>query len=140
MNKVIISGNVGKDPEIRYGGQNNTCVARYSLAVRRSFAEDGEQDTDWLNIVAFSKNAEFAEKYITKGTKLIIEGRIQTGSYDNKDGQKVYTTDIVVERQEFAESKKSATNDNEQHTETTQTQLDDFMNLPTDIEEELPFN
>lgn len=142
MNKAIISGAVGRDPEVKYGGANNTCVARYSLAVRRPFAKDGDQDTDWLNIVAFGKSGEFAEKFVRKGTKLIIEGRIQTGSYTNKDGQKVYTTDIVAEHQEFAESKKSAESNTEQRTEATQMQMDDFVNaIPeTDgLESELPF-
>ncbi len=138
MNKVIMSGHVGRDPEIRYGGENNTCIARYSLAVRRPFAKDGEQDTDWLNLVAFGKQGEFAEKYIAKGTKLIVEGRIQTGSYTNKEGQKVYTTDIVVERQEFAESKKASEN-NANESNQVQTDDDGFMNLPEGIQEELPF-
>ncbi len=138
MNKWIGSGFCGKDPEIKYGGANNTCVARYSLAVRRPFAKEGEQDTDWLNLVAFGKNGEFAERHIRKGTKLIVEGRIQTGSYTNKDGQTVYTTDVVVEHQEFAESKKSAESSGSQHVEATQAQMDDFMPAD-DMAEELPF-
>ena len=140
MNRAVISGFVGRDPEIKYGGANNTCIARYSLAVKRPFAKEGEVDTDWISCIAFSRNGEFAEKYIRKGTKLIVEGRIQTGSYTNKDGQKVYTTDVVVDNQEFAESKKSAS-ENNQHVEATQTQLEDFMNIPSDnnIESELPF-
>ncbi len=137
MNKWIGSGFCGKDPEVRYGGANNTCIARYSLAVRRPFAKEGEQDTDWLSLVAFGKNGEFAEKHIRKGTKLIVEGRIQTGSYTNKDGQTVYTTDIVVEHQEFAESKKTAGESN-QRIEATQTQMDDFMPAE-DYGEGLPF-
>lgn len=139
MNKWIGLGFCGKDPEVKYGGTNNTCIARYSLAVRRQFAKDGEEDTDWINCVAFGRNAEFAEKYLRKGTKIIVEGRIQTGSYTNKDGQKVYTTDVVIENQEFAESKKSSEDSAPTHTEASQTQMETFMNVP-DIEEELPFN
>lgn len=141
MNRVIASGIVGRDPEIKYGGANNTCIARYSLAVKRRYAKEGEQDTDWFNLVAFGKVGEFAEKHIRKGTKLIVEGHLQTGSYTNKDGQKVYTTDLVVESQEFAESKKSAESSGSQHVEATQAQLDDFMNIADadELAEELPF-
>lgn len=106
MNKVILMGRLTRDPEVRYGsGENSTAVARYTIAVDRRFKRDGEQNADFIGCVAFGRNAEFAEKYLRQGTKIVLTGRIQTGSYTNRDGQKVYTTDIVVEEQEFAESK-----------------------------------
>lgn len=108
MNKVILIGRLCADPEVRYSqGENASAVARYRLAVDRRFKRDGEAEADFISCVAFAKNGEFAEKYLQKGTKIAITGRIQTGSYTNRDGQKVYTTDIVVEEQEFAESKAS---------------------------------
>lgn len=129
MNKVILMGRLVKDSEVRYGGANNSAVARFTLAVDRKFKKDGEPTADFINCVAFGKTAEFLEKYGKKGTKFIVEGRIQTGSYE-KDGKKVYTTDIAIESVEFAESK---TKDSE-----PQTTNDGFM--PLDIEESLPFN
>ena len=106
MNKVILMGRLTRDPEIRYSqGERSTAVARYSLAVNRTFKRDGDPDADFINCVAFGRQAEFAEKYFHKGIRIVITGRIQTGSYTNKDGVRVYTTDIVVEEQEFAESK-----------------------------------
>lgn len=107
MNKVILMGRLTRDPEIRYSqGANGTmAVARYTMAVDR---RNGNNEADFINCVAFGKLGEFAEKYLRKGVKLLVEGRIQTGSYTNKDGQKVYTTDVVVENQEFAESKTNA--------------------------------
>lgn len=111
MNKVILMGRLTRDPEVRYGtGENSTAVARYTIAVDRRFKRDGEQNADFIGCVAFGRNAEFAEKYLRQGTKIGLTGRIQTGSYTNRDGQKVYTTDIVVEEQEFAESKAVAGN------------------------------
>lgn len=104
MNKVLISGRLTADPEVRYSNSGDA-IARYTLAVDRRFKKDGEQNADFIRCIVFGKGAEFAEKYLHKGTKMIIEGRIQTGSYKNKDGQTVYTTDVVVESQEFAESK-----------------------------------
>ena len=104
MNKVILMGRCTKDPEVRYGGANNTAVAKFSLAVDRRIKKEGEQAADFISCAAFGKTAEFLEKYGKKGTKFVIEGRIQTGSYTNKDGNKVYTTDVVVENVEFAES------------------------------------
>lgn len=133
MNKVILMGRTTKDAEVRYGGQNgDKAVARFNLAVDRRFKVEGGQTADFINCVAFGKTAEFLEKYGKKGTKFVVEGRIQTGSYD-KDGQKVYTTDVAVESVEFAESKGS---------QTTQPQTDNdrFMNIPDGIDEELPFN
>ena len=119
MNKVILMGRLTRDIEVRYSqGENPMAVARYTLAVQRKFKREGEQDADFISCVAFGKAAEFAEKYLRQGTKVVISGRIQTGSYTNRDGQKVYTTDIVVEEQEFAESKTaSEANSGRQHTD-----------------------
>lgn len=109
MNKAILMGRITKDIEVRYtAGDKPTAVARYTLAVKRQFHRDGEQDTDFINCVAFGRQAEFAEKYFKQGTKIVISGRIQTGSYTNREGRKVYTTDIVIEEQHFAESKAAS--------------------------------
>ena len=113
MNKVILMGRLTRDAEIRYSqGESATAIARFSLAVDRRFSRNNgdEQSADFINCVAFGKTAEFLERFGRKGTKFLVEGRIQTGSYTNKDGQKVYTTDVVVEQVEFAESKNSAGN------------------------------
>lgn len=108
MNKVILLGRATADPEIYYGtGENPLAIGRYTLAVRRRFAKEGEQDTDFIRCVAFGKAAEFAEKWIQKGIKMAVTGHIQTGSYTNQEGAKVYTTEIVIEDQEFAESRKN---------------------------------
>ena len=133
-------GRLTRDPEVRYTqGDNAMAIARYSLAVDRRFKRDGEPDADFINCVAFGKSGEFAEKYLKKGTKVAVVGRIQTGSYTNKDGQKVYTTDVVVEEQEFAESKNSGSSDNNQS--APENKNTDFMNIPDEIEDsELPFN
>ena len=139
MNKVILMGRLTRDPEVRYTqGDNAMAIARYSLAVDRRFKRDGEPDADFINCVAFGKSGEFAEKYLKKGTKIAVVGRIQTGSYTNKDGQKVYTTDVVVEEQEFAESKNSGSSDNNQPAPANKDT--DFMSIPDGIDEELPFN
>ena len=139
MNKVILMGRLTRDPEVRYTqGDNAMAIARYSLAVDRRFKRDGEPDADFINCVAFGKSGEFAEKYLKKGTKVAVVGRIQTGSYTNKDGQKVYTTDVVVEEQEFAESKNSGSSDNNQSAPANKDM--GFMNIPDSIDEELPFN
>ena len=140
MNKVILMGRLTRDPEVRYTqGDNAMAIARYSLAVDRRFKRDGEPDADFINCVAFGKSGEFAEKYLKKGTKIAVVGRIQTGSYTNKDGQKVYTTDVVVEEQEFAESKNSGSSDNNQSAPANKDM--GFMNIPDGIEDsELPFN
>lgn len=133
-------GRVCKDVDAR--GDGNNMVARYSLAVDRRFKnKDGEYDTDFINIVAFGKSAEFASKYFAKGTKVVITGRIQTGSYTNKDGQKVYTTDVVAEDQEFAESKKSSGGETESSGKKTKevSSDDDFMNIDPSLTEELPW-
>lgn len=108
MNKVILMGRLTRDPEVRYSqGDSATAVARYTLAVDRRFKRDGEASADFINCVVFGKSAEFAERYFRQGLKVVVSGRIQTGSYTNRDGVKVYTTDVVVEDQEFAEDRKS---------------------------------
>ena len=139
MNKVILMGRRCADPEVRYAqNQNQTAIARYRLAVGRRFKRDGEQTADFIPCVAFGKAAEFAEKYLRQGTKIAITGRIQTGSYTNRDGQKVYTTDVVIEEQEFAESKGAS--GNIEGSAPQATDPDGFMSLPDGIDEELPFN
>ena len=140
MNKVILMGRLTRDPETRYGqGDKPVAVARYSLAVDRRFKRDGEQSADFINCVAFGKAGEFAEKYLRQGMKIAVTGRIQTGSYTNKDGQKVYTTDVVVEEHEFAES-KSTNEGHSNHPAPTSNIGDGFMNIPDGIDEELPFH
>ena len=132
-------GRLVADPEIRYSqGAEPTCIARYRLAVDRKYKKDGEQNADFINCVVFGKGAEFAEKYLHKGTKILAIGRIQTGSYTNNDGQKVYTTDVVVEEQEFAESKASQGGQQFAPTRPTTppTDNDGFMNIP---DEDVPF-
>ena len=144
MNKVILVGRLTRDPEVRYSqGENATAVARYTLAVDRRFKRDGEPTADFINCVVFGKSAEFAEKYFRQGLRVAISGRITTGSYTNKDGIKVYTTEVTVEDQEFAESKaESEANKTsvQQATQTNTTTGGEFMNIPDDIPEELPFN
>ena len=147
MNKVILMGRLTRDPEVRYSqGDNPMAIARYTLAVDRRFrrGSDGDQTADFIGCVAFGKSGEFAEKYFRQGLKVIVTGRIQTGSYTNKDGQKVYTTDVVVEECEFAESKNAA-GDNSGFTPSDRPSPssaagDGFMNIPDGIDEELPFN
>ena len=140
MNKVILMGRLTRDPEVRYsGGDNATAVARYSLAVDRRFKRENEPSADFINCVGFGKTAEFAEKYFRKGMRICVVGRIQTGSYTNRDGQKVYTTDVVVEEQEFAESKGASENNGADRPQPT-TDNNGFMNIPDGIDEELPFN
>ena len=136
MNKVILMGRLTRDPEVRYSaGNNSMAVARYTLAVDRRFRRDGENNADFIGCVAFGKSAEFAEKYLHQGTKLLVTGRIRTGSYTNKDGQKVYTTDVIVDEQEFAE-KKQFPGDG-----STLPEPAGFMNIPDGIEDEgLPFS
>ena len=148
MNKVILMGRLTRDPEVRYTqGENATAVARYSLAVDRRFRREGEPTADFINCVAFGRSAEFAERYLRQGTKIAVTGRIQTGSYTNKDGAKVYTTDVVVEEQEFAESKgagnTAAPGNNYQASPAPSPSAnigDGFMNIPDGIDEELPFS
>ena len=147
MNKVILMGRLTSDPTIRYAqNENSTCIANYTLAVDRRFKRQGDEQTaDFIRCVAMGKGGEFAEKYLHPGTKIVVEGRIQTGSYTNKDGNKVYTTDVMVESQEFAESKAaSQQNGSSQQSgptrpEPSSASSDGFMNIPDGIEEEMPF-
>ena len=148
MNKVILMGRLTRDPEVRYSqGENPTAIARYTLAVDRRFNRNNDdQSADFIGCVAFGRAAEFAEKYFRKGTKIAVTGRIQTGSYTNKDGVRVYTTDVVVEEQEFAESKNSSAGAEGGYTGGSSRAPepsgagDGFMNSPDGIDEELPFN
>ena len=145
MNKVILMGRLSREPEVRYGaGESPTAVARYTIAVDRRFKRDGERNTDFIGCVAFGRNAEFAEKYLCQGTKIVLTGRIQTGSYTNRDGQKVYTTDIVVEEQEFAESKAATAGNggqgNYSRSSSAPSDANGFMNIPDGIDDELPFS
>lgn len=136
MNKVILIGRCTRDPEVRYSQwENATAVARYTLAVDRQFKRDGDQSADFINCIAFGKRGEFAEKYLRKGTKIAVVGRIQTGSYTNKDGQKVYTTDVIVDEHEFVESKASQQNGGD----SAPVSSDGFTSIPDGIDEELPF-
>lgn len=158
MNKVILMGRLTRDPEVRYTqGENQMAIARYTLAVDRRFNRSNGNDentADFIPCVAFNKAGEFAEKYFRKGTKIAVSGRIQTGSYTNKDGVKVYTTEVIVDDQEFAESKNSSSsadggygNSNYGNSFGGNSQSaapmaagDGFMNIPDGIDEELPFN
>ena len=149
MNRVILMGRLSRDPDIRYSQNSgdNSCVARYTLAVDRRVSRNAnadQQTADFISCVAFGKTAEFIEKYVKKGTKICVEGRIQTGSYTNKDGQKVYTTDVVTDNVEFAESKNSSAggsdNGGQSYSRPEPTGADSgFMNIPDVIDEELPF-
>ena len=153
MNKVILMGRLTRDPEVRYSqGEQATAIARYTVAVDRRFRRDSDsQSADFIGCVAFGRQAEFAEKYLRKGIKIALTGRIQTGSYTNRDGQKVYTTEVVVEEQEFAESKASSDSYAASHPQQSapsapsmpnpvSASADGFMNIPDGIDEELPFN
>ena len=128
MNKVMLMGRLTKDPDVRYTqGEKSTCVARYTLAVDR---RTKEKETDFINIVAFGKAGEFAEKYLKKGTKILVSGRIQTGSYTDKEGKKIYTTDVVAEDQEFCESKKNESEEIPVDNEFQQVDAKEFPDLP----------
>lgn len=146
MNKVILMGRLTRDPEVRYSaGENSLAIARYTLAVDRRFKRDGEATADFISCVVFGKQAEFAEKYFRQGIRIVVSGRIQTGSFTNRDGVKVYTTEVVVEEQEFAESK--AVSDSHVNRSASQPAAPDmadssaegFMNIPDEIGGELPF-
>lgn len=140
MNKVILMGRLTRDPEIRYSqGATTTAVARFSIAVDRRFKREGEPDADFFNCTAFGKQAEFIERYIFKGTKIVLTGRVQNNNYTNKDGQMVYGTVVMVEEVEFAESKNASAGDQSQNAPIT-SGGDGFMNIPDGIDEELPFN
>ena len=139
MNKVILMGRLTRDPEVRYTqGQDQYCIARYTLAVdRRGQRQEGKQNADFIPCIAFKKAGEFAEKYFRQGQRVLVSGRIQTGSYTNRDGQKVYTTDVVVDDQEFADSKAGA----QQAASAPAAQEEGFMQIPEDAEDAgLPFN
>ena len=151
MNKAILMGRLTRDPEMRYSqGENSTAVARFTLAVDRRFRRsEGGQDADFIGCVTFGKTAEFVEKYFKQGMKMAAVGRIQTGSYTNKEGQKVYTTDVILEEVEFAESKNASSGssdyrksggNNDFKPEPSSAMGDGFMNIPDGIDEELPFN
>lgn len=143
MNRVILMGRLTRDPDVRYSqGERAMAIARYTLAVDRRGRrnQDSEQTADFINCVAFDKAGEFAEKYFKQGMRVLISGRIQTGSYTNKDGAKVYTTDIVVEDQEFADSKGAGENNQQSRPEPSSVG-EGFMNIPDGVEDEgLPFN
>lgn len=151
MNKVILVGRLTRDPDVRYSaGENAMAIARFTLAVdrrqRRDATTSDQQTADFIGCVAFGRQGEFVEKYFRKGMKAIVEGRIQTGSYTNKDGQKVYTTDVVAEQIEFAESKNSSPGGDSfipasaAPSSRPEAVSDGFMNIPDGIDEELPFN
>lgn len=146
MNQVILMGRLTADPEVRYTqGENTSCVARYTLAVDKGYkVRDGEQTADFLRCVAFGKAGEFAEKYLHKGTKIAVMGRISTGSYTNNEGQKVYTTDIVVAQHEFCESKAAsehAASQGQKNGGSEPRSLDNFVDIPAGADnEELPWN
>lgn len=136
MNKIVLMGRLTKDPEVRYTqGQNSMAVASFSLAVNRKFKRENEPDADFFNCTAFGNQAQFVEKYLKKGTKILLSGRVQNDNYTNKEGQKVYSVKILVEEIEFAESKSS-----DAGTEQTTADNNGFMNIPDGIQEELPFN
>lgn len=143
---MILCGRLTKDPDVRYtSGATQMCISKFTIAVDRKFKKDGDPTADFINCVSFGKIAEFGEKYFKKGIKIIVSGRIQTGSYTNKEGQKVYTTDVVVEEQEFAESKsKNSGADQNQNTQPTPPPMtgnpDGWMNIPDGIDESLPFD
>lgn len=141
MNKVVLIGRLTREPEVRYAqNDNQTCIARYNLAVDRRYKKEGEATADFINCVAFGKNGEFVEKYLSKGMKIAVSGRIQTGSYTNQDGNKVYTTDVVVEEHSFCESKNSNYSTAESSSMPANSMPEDgFINIPDGIDEELPF-
>jgi single stranded DNA-binding protein (ssb) len=147
MNKVVLMGRLTRDPEVRYSqGENALAIARYTLAVDRRFKRDGEASADFISCVVFGKSAEFTEKYFRQGMRITISGRIQTGSYTNKEGVKVYTTEVVVEEQEFAESKAASESNGGFQANSAPAPAagaapsDGFMNIPDGIDEELPFS
>jgi single-strand DNA-binding protein len=148
MNKVILMGRLVRDPDVTYTqGQKPSAIAKYSLAVQRKYKREGEPECDFIRCTAFGKIGEFAEKYLRKGTKVAVIGRIQTGSYTNKDGTTVYTTDVIVEEHEFCEGKNSSGAQQQggggvsaTHQSPPVPSPDEFMNLPDGIDEELPFS
>ena len=141
MNHVVLIGRLVRDPEIRYSqGENPMAIAKYTLAVDRRYKRGGEPTADFIRCISFGNNAEFAEKYMTQGRKFAVEGSIQTGSYQNKDGQTVYTTDVIVNGQDFCDS-KPASSGNSGNYAGAATDSEGFMNIPDGVEDErLPFN
>ena len=135
-------GRLTRDPEVRYtSGENSMAVARYTLAIDRAIKKQGEQSADFINCVAFSKAAEFAEKYFRQGMRVLVSGRIQTGNYTNKEGQKVYTTEVILDSPEFADSKEESANSKGTSNQGTCVDADGFMNIPDGVDDEgLPFN
>ncbi len=152
MNKVFLMGRLTRDPDVRQSqGENPITIARYTLAIdRRKTQNNQDPGADFVSCIAFGRNGDFAEKWLHKGTKIVIEGHIQTGSYTNKDNQKIYTTDVVIDSQEFAESRGGMNEEDKAArdqaaleaagVQMTPEQEQDFMNIPDGIEEELPFN
>ena len=148
MNKIILMGRLTRDPEVRYSqGENSLAIARFSLAVDRRFKRQGEPDADFFNCTAFGKQAEFVEKYLKQGTKILLSGRVQNDNYTNKEGQKVYSVQIIAEEIEFAESKAAASGGGNSFNQDFRPgapepnqAADGFMNIPTGLEEELPFS
>ena len=141
MNHVVLIGRLVRDPEIRYSqGEKPMAIAKYTLAVDRKYKLEGEPTADFIRCISFGKNAEFAEKYMTQGRKFAVEGSIQTGSYQNKDGQTVYTTDVIVNGQDFCDSKPASSGNSGNYAEAA-TDSEGFMNIPDGVEDEgLPFN
>ena len=145
MNKVVLVGRLTRDPEVRYSqGDSATAVARYTVAVDRRYKRDGEPTADFIPCVVFGRSAEFAEKYFRQGMRISVSGRIQTGSYTNKDGVRVYTTEVIVEDQEFAESKGSSSSDGGSYQPAgrpspANASAEGFMSIPEGIEDDLPF-
>ena len=136
MNRVILMGRLTKNPEIKYAGKDNDMVvARYTLAVNRRYKRDGEQEADFISCVTFGKSAEFAQKYLRKGIRIVIGGRISTGSYKDKDGKTIYTTDVIVEEHEFAQNKDGG--GGEDSAETSKMDKDGFMEVE---DGEIPFD
>lgn len=142
MNVISLMGRLTKEPDVKYTtGENSTCIARYTLAVDRKFKRDGEPTADFINCVAFGRAGEFAEKYFTKGTKIAVTGRVQTGSYENKNGQRVNTFDVIVDNQEFAESKAVADANRKQAEPKPEPKGQEFMDIPDNADDSgLPFN
>lgn len=139
MNSVQLTGRLTRDPDVRYADSGAT-IARFTLAVNRRFKSENGPDADFIGCIAFGKTAEFIEKYFSKGQKMDLNGRIQTGSYTNKDGNKVYTTDVVIENVEFGESKSSGNSTGLSSENRPPVSPDGFMNIPDGLDEELPFN
>lgn len=141
MNKAVLMGRLVRDPDVRYTqGERSMAIARFTLAVDRKFKRENEQGADFINCVAFGKGAAFTEKYFSKGMRVVVSGRLQTGSYTNKDGQKVYTMDVIVEEQEFAESRKRDKQSDSGNSGLEDSSGDGFMQISDDEESGLPFN